>query len=133
MVPFPICHSEAGGTSALINIYTVPFHHEDANDTHQRCSIRWGGKSLRSPGERPLPRELGSGPMSYVTLSPLPSRRDQTVSMTGRGEFLGGRGTHSTLSTRRAGSRGSCDLLSRSIISVRMNDKIPEPPKKGSN
>lgn len=79
MVPFPICHSEAGGTSALINIYTVPFHHEDANDTHQRCSIRWGGKKPQEPGRAACQeseraagcrRELGSGPMSYVTLSP---------------------------------------------------------------
>lgn len=54
MVPFPICHSEAGETSGLINIYTVPFHHEDANDTHQRCSIRWGGKEpCGTWGERP--------------------------------------------------------------------------------
>lgn len=48
MVPFPICHSEAGETSAPINIYTVPFHHADANDTHQRCGIRWWrGGSLK--------------------------------------------------------------------------------------
>lgn len=51
MVPFPICHSEAGETSAPINIYTVPFHHVDANDTHQRCGIRWGGGEPEGPGE----------------------------------------------------------------------------------
>lgn len=84
MVPFPICHSEAGKTSAPINIYTVPFHHADANDTHQRCAYGGVGWGLKDRGE------LGSDPLSRVTPSQLPSGvGGETVSVTDKRELLG--------------------------------------------
>lgn len=56
---------EAGKTSALINIYTVPFHHEDANDTHQKCGIRWGSEEPAEPGES-LPWGAGLWPQEQL-------------------------------------------------------------------
>lgn len=101
-------------------------------------TVGWQG-ALRNLGRAAYSRELGSGPMNgcdgcdSITGCQVGGGVDQTVPVTGRRELLGGWGARPTLSTRRAGSGGSCNLLSMSIISVRVNDKIPEPPKKGSN
>lgn len=40
LAPFPTRRSEAAEAPDLINIYTVPFYHGNANDTHRRCSRR---------------------------------------------------------------------------------------------
>lgn len=139
MVPFPICHSEAGKHQPLLR-FMLPFHHADANDTHQRCSIRRGGEELAERGERPI---VGSWALALCMSSVTPSRaakwgvggRGRPDSSCDRQEGAPGGEGEPTPPSPQGGQEvgGGCDLLSKSIISVRMNDKIPEPPKKGSN
>lgn len=66
LAPFPICRLEAAEASDLINIYTVPFYHGNANDTHWRCSRRWEARKWGAgplSGVRPWPCDLGD----YIT------------------------------------------------------------------
>lgn len=61
MAPFPICHSEAAAASDLINIYTVPFNHANANDTRGDAETQPAG-SEASAGRCPGPVTWGSIP-----------------------------------------------------------------------
>lgn len=127
MAPFPICHSEAAAEAAdLINIYSVPLYHANADATCQGCSGRcraesgeqgslWGSRGWPwDPGER-VPAAWPGGqslaPPTGVGGEPVPS----TPAPPGRG----------------AGCGRGCDPSSKSIITARMAGKTEVLLKQG--